>query len=401
MIFEALIALMLGILAGMFTGLLPGIHINLVSVILISNLAYFDIFQPIIVAIFIVSMAIANTFIDFIPAIFLGAPEEDTFLSILPGHEMLIEGKAYEAIILTLYGSLTALALILFFTPIFIYVIPSIQKYLQISIPIILIFVSTYLILREKYIFTSLAVFLLAGFLGFISLNLPIEQPLLPLLTGLFGISALIISLKEKPSIPEQKISPLKQITLSKKEIIFSNLGAILSAPLCSFLPGIGSGHAAVISSEIIPQTKRSFLYLLGCINTIVMGLSFVALFIINKTRTGAAVAVKEILGEVSWLNLTFIMVAVIIAGIISFFIALNLSKLVSKYISKINYAKLSLTIIIVLVIVNLIFSNFLGIVVLVTSTALGVFTIKSKVRRINLMGCLLIPTIIFYIFLI
>lgn len=242
---------------------------------------------------------------------------------------------------------------------------------------------------------------MLAGFLGFASLNLPVKQPLLPLLTGLFGTSALIISLKEKTKIPEQTATPLKQIKINKKEFFKSTISSIISAPLCSFLPGIGSGHAAVIGSEIIPQSTRGFMFLLGAINTIVMGLSFVTLFVIDRTRTGAAVAIKEILKEVSIQNLTAILIATILAGLISALLGIKISKIFSKNINKISYAKISTAVIILLIMINLIFSNLLGLLVLLTGTALGIFTIKSGVRRINLMGCLLVPTIIFYLFLV
>src|SRR3989304_1437469 len=105
MIFELFIALLCGVIAGTFTGLFPGIHINLIAALLLSSLsALSKYFSPLQLIIFIVAMSITHTFIDFIPSIFLGAPEEDTFLSILPGHQLLREGKGYEAVILTLYG---------------------------------------------------------------------------------------------------------------------------------------------------------------------------------------------------------------------------------------------------------------------------------------------------------
>ncbi len=122
-----ILALILGIIAGTITGLIPGIHINLVAVLLLSFSAFFlSYVSPLVLVVFIASMAICHSFLDFIPSIFLGAPDEDTVLSILPGHEMLIKGKAYEAIILTLYGSLAAIILTLFLTPIFIYLLPII-----------------------------------------------------------------------------------------------------------------------------------------------------------------------------------------------------------------------------------------------------------------------------------
>lgn len=389
---------MLGITAGTITGLIPGIHINLIAVILLANLSNLTSFQPTVLAIFIVSMATTHTFIDFIPSVFLGAPEEDTFLSILPGHEMLKEGKAHEAIILTLYGSLFAFLVILFFTPIFIIFIPIIYPTIHLALPILLIFISSYLILREKYILTSLIVFLLSGFLGFSSLNIPINQPLIPLLTGLFGTSALIISLKDKPSIPPQNICKLKEVIPTKKDFFKSIFGASISAPLCSFLPGIGSGHAAVIGSELVEQSKKSFMMLLGAINTIVITLSFVTLFIINKTRTGSAVAINKLMPSLTQTDLITLLIFSFISGLIAFFIALFISKFFSSNINKINYRFLSITIIGFLTILTIFFTGIIGLLILIASTALGIFAIKSAIRRINLMGVLLIPTIIFYI---
>ncbi len=395
-----LLALVLGILAGTLTGLLPGIHVNLIAVFLLSlSPILLQHTQPIILVIFIVSMSIAHSYLDFIPSIYLGAPDEESFLSTLPGHELLKQGKGHEAVVLTLFGSLTALLIILFFIPIFIFLLPLIHEAIAKIIPFVLIFISLYLIFREDKFSLSLIIFILAGFLGLITLNLPIKEPLLPLLTGLFGSSALIISLSSKKAfLPKQTL--ISKIKLSKKEIIKTTLAASIAAPLCSFLPGIGSGHAAVIGSELFEQNRRGFLFLVGAINTIVTALTFVTLYSINKTRSGTAVAIKEILKEISFQNLIIIIITIILAGAISFFIGIKLSKIIAKNINKINYKTLSIITLAILLIVNIIFSNLLGILVLIASTSLGIFTILSNSRRINLMACLLIPTIIFYLFL-
>ena len=93
MVLEFILPLLIGIVAGTLTGLAPGIHINLVSAILLFSLDKFQSIPLISIVVFIVSMSITHTFIDFIPSIFLGAPEEDNFLSILPGHQLFMEGK--------------------------------------------------------------------------------------------------------------------------------------------------------------------------------------------------------------------------------------------------------------------------------------------------------------------
>jgi putative membrane protein len=344
-------------------------------------------------------MSITHTFLDFIPSIFLGAPEEDNFLSILPGHRMLIDGRGYEAVVITLYGSLTALAIILLFTPIFILFLPSLFAIIKTIIPFILIFISFYLIFREKNYILSIVVFVLAGFLGFITFQLPVKEPLMPLLSGLFGLSALLISLKEKNSLPEQEILPLRKIKLGKREFFKSLSAIIISAPFCSFLPGIGSGHAATIGSEIIPQNNKGFLFLVGATNTIVMGLSFITLYTISKARSGSAAAISQLLNPLTPANLLIILATIVISGILAFFLGVTLSKLCAKYISKLNYTYLTAFTILILLAFNIIFSNWLGILALITATSLGIFAISSNSRRINLMGALIIPAIIYYLF--
>lgn len=402
MIFELLLALVIGIIAGTLTGLFPGIHINLVSAGLLALIGAgtFAGVESIVLAVFVVAMAITHTFIDFIPSVFLGAPEEDSFLAVLPGHQLLREGKGHSAVVYTLYGSLAALPIILIFTVVFVFILPFVYEGLRFLIPYLLIFVSFYLIFREEEVVNALVIFLMAGFLGLFAFNLPVHEPLLPLLSGLFGVGALIVSIDSKIGIPKQKILPLGKIKLGRKELLRGSLAAAFAAPLCSFLPGIGSGHAAVIGTEVSGsgEDKKQFLFLVGAINTIVMALSFVTAYSIGKTRSGASVAVLEILQDINLWNLTIILLAVFISGVVSFVIGVNLSKLFSKKINKISYTKLSVGVIVLLFVVNLILSNFLGLVVLVTSSALGVFCILSKVRRINLMGVLLVPTIVFYL---
>ena len=103
---EILIAVCIGILIGIFTGLTPGIHINLISLLVVSSsvilLNYFSIVS---LACFIISMSVTHSFLDSIPGIFLGAPDADMVLGVLPGHRYLLKGNGMMALKLTLVGS--------------------------------------------------------------------------------------------------------------------------------------------------------------------------------------------------------------------------------------------------------------------------------------------------------
>jgi len=402
MIIELIVALIVGVLIGTFTGLTPGIHINLVAFFLLSLVTegYFTGISPIILAVFIVALSISHTFIDFIPSIFLGAPDEDSVLSVLPGHEMLSKGNGYEAILLTLIGSIAGIFLILLFTPLFIFFLPKGYNSVTTIMPFILIFASFFLFYFEKNNkIWAIIIFLLAGFLGIASMNLNLKEPLLPLLTGLFGASSLITSMSKKQKLPKQNIIKLKELRIKKKSLTKSIFASIIASPLCSFLPGLGSGQAAVIGSEVIGDLDRKeFLILLGSINTIVMGLSFVTLYTIQKSRTGSAVAISKLLETFSSNNLYILLLTILISGIFAFFLTIFLAKIFSRIISKINYSKLSFIILMFLSLMISICSGFLGFLVFIVSASLGLFCIFLGIRRTHLMGCLLLPTIFYYL---
>ena len=147
MLIEILIFLVLGITAGVFTGLTPGIHSNLIGVFIISISATLLLnLQPIYLVVFISSMAIAHTFLDFIPSIFLGCPDTDTELSVLPGHELLKKGQGYEAIALTAYGSLAAVIILIFVAFPSIIFLNKIENILEIIIHGVFILISLFLI---------------------------------------------------------------------------------------------------------------------------------------------------------------------------------------------------------------------------------------------------------------
>lgn len=341
-------------------------------------------------------MAITHTFIDFIPAIFLGAPDEDTALGILPGHEFLLNGQGHQALKLTLLGSTIAITSLFLVVPIFIFLIPKTYPFIQRMMGFLLIWIVIFLIYNEKKSkIKAMLIFFLAGFVGLATLNLDIKQPLLPLLTGLFGTSTIVHSIKSRTIVPEQEI---KKLSLNKKELIKPTLATIFVSPICSFLPGLGSSQAAIIGSEITGKLNREqFLILLGSINTLVMSISFVTLFLVQKSRTGAAFAVSQIT-QLSAINLTTIMITILISASIAIPTSLAISKLTAKYIHKISYIKISILILIFLTIIIIYFTGLLGLTVLTITTFVGLTCIEFQTRRGLLMGAILIPTIIYYL---
>ena len=402
MFLEFLIAALLGIFAGIFTGLTPGIHINLVSLLVVSfSASLLNVFSLASLGVFIISMAITHTFLDTLPAIFLGAPEAETALSVLPGHRLLLKGMGYEAVKLTIIGSLFSLITALLFFPLFIFIVPRIYEKIQVYIGYALIAVIAYMVLTEKghdKKFWSFFIFMLSGILGLIVLTMPnLNQPLFPLLSGLFGISMLIVSLMQKTEIPKQSITD--QIRIPKMQSIKAVGAATITGSLASFFPGLGPAQVAVIGSQILGRLENyAFLILVGGINTVNMAVSLVSLYTINKARNGAVLAIMELLHSIEFNILMIFVAATLIAGGIATFLTLYLSKIFIKIVEKVNYSKMCICVIVFITLMVGYFSSWMGLLILVVSTAIGIIPNVVNVKRSHSMGCLMLPVILFFV---
>ncbi|MCS7134259.1 MAG: tripartite tricarboxylate transporter permease [Candidatus Pacearchaeota archaeon] len=394
---QILFAIFFGILAGIFTGLVPGVHINLVALILFILSPYFSNFtSPLVLACFIVAMAITHCFIDFIPSIFLGAPKEETALSVLPGHRMLLKGKGYEAIKLTTIGCLLGTLVACPFAIFFIFTASFFYYYLYKGIPFILLGISLLLIIKENKKIEAFFIFLFSGVFGFLTLNFTlIKQALFPLFTSLFGSPLLLISFLQNVSIPKQKI---RKVKIQKKDILTGIWSSILSSSLVSFLPGVGAAQAASISASLKKMSSKVFLFVLGMISTMTMLFSFVALYAIQKPRTGVAVFVGKFLPGLSEKEIILFMVVAVLTSFVCFFIASFFARIFSKNITKIKYKWICLGILIFLLILTPIVSGLASLLVFFVGTCLGIMASMFGIRKIHLMGSLILPVIIWYL---
>jgi putative membrane protein len=399
MLIEIILAILIGIIGGTFSGMVPGIHVNLISALLISiSPLILTLTNPITLAIIIISMAITHTFLDTLPSTYLGAPNEDTALSVLPAHRFLLKGEGHSAIKLATIGSLLGLILTIILTPILIHLSINYYDIIKTYIPYLLIASVIFLLIKERgNKIAATLIILLAGVLGIITLNLPtLKEPLFPLLSGLFGVSTLLISLKDKIKIPLQKtVTKLKL----KTSTLFKSLGAVLATcTVAGFLPGISSSQSAIVSSSFFKKLEQEyFILMVGAINTIIMVISFSALYTISKARNGAVIAVSKIIENINLNKLILFLFIALIVGGIATFLTLKISKTFSKQITKLNYRKVCTSIIGVLILLTLILSGWIGLIILITSTSIGILPSSLNVGKNHLMACLIIPIILFF----
>lgn len=396
MYIQIIIPLLSGILLGIITGITPGIHINLITSLIIAySYKILNILDPITITITITSMAVTHTILDIIPTTILGIPNTDNLTMLLPAHKLTSEGKAKLAILYGLLGAAAGIMITSLSIPLIIKIIPAVYEKIKDVIPYILILISAYIIIKSKNRFLSLVFFLAAGTIGILSFNIKtVEQPLLPLLTGLFGLSALMLSISNNIKLPEQKDVNLET---SEKELAGYSLTTLAASLLTNFLPGMTSSHTALIAEKITKiKSSAEHIIIANAANSSAAIISFIAFYAINKTRSGAVAAIAFLIKSINIPVLILIIAVSLITIGISTFFAVKISDKILKNISRINYKKLSITIIIFIIILIFIISKPLSMIILFTTTSLGILSQKFNVERIHLTGCLIFPVILY-----
>lgn len=357
-------------------------------------------------------MSISHALLEFIPSMFLGVPEEGTVLSVLPGHHLLLQGRGREAIRLVALGGYGAIIVTILILPLFALVLPPLYSFMKPYIWILLIVVVIYMFLRLNRNLNSLAwsvvVFLFSGIMGWTMLNSPISSgvSLLCMFTGLFGVSTLIYSLSQRAVIPTQNQFCKLHIDQNILRGIFA--GGIAGSIL-GFLPGMGPAQGSLLAQEIsgggdTGENKDGFLVAMSGVNVSDALFSLIAIYLIGNPRSGIAVYVDKIIEAFNYQHLILFIFVSITAVSLSVFLCLKLGDLMSIYIEKIDYNKLSWVVIFFMSFLVLLFTlmehaNILFVLlVYITAIALGLLPHYLGLNKSNLMGVLIVPTIVIYI---
>ncbi|MFH2020520.1 MAG: tripartite tricarboxylate transporter permease [archaeon] len=396
---EIMIALALGVFIGIFTGLTPGIHVNLVATSLFALSPFLlQYFSPLSLAIFIITLSVTHSYLDTIPSIYLGAPENENALSVLPGQKMLLQGEGYQAVKLTLTGTYIGMLVAIAFIPLFMLTANKIYPMLKPYLIYLLIGIMLYMTLKEKQRFWSLYLFLISGTLGIIVFSIPnLKEPLFPMLSGLFGVSGLLISYYENTKIPVQRID--NSLNLSIEETVKAISASTVGVTLIQFFPGLGPAQGAVIATQFIKGIKdKMYLVLVGAMGTMSVVFSLVTFYTLGKAKDGSIVVISRLL-ELDFNSFILMIVTMLIAGSISTLLVLYFARIFSKLIVKVNYKLLVVSIIAFIFIMCILLSGLIGVIIMITATLIGLIAPLKGIGRNHAMGCLILP-VIFYLLL-
>jgi len=369
-----------GVLLGLLSGLLPGLHSNTV----ISALSTLPLDSETL-ALLIIALYPASLIVSFVPSIFFGIPETGTVVAVLPGQRMVLEGEGLAALKTVLFSCIvTALlssGLFFFSLDIFPAAYETIRPYMR----YILLAISLVLLARSRTPLLAAFIFLLSGLLGYYSLNSGMADPFLPLFSGMFAVAA--IANYGKSRIPEQH-----ETRLDTGFLKFTLIGVLLGMA-ADFIPGVGSpSQVATFATIFMSMDTLGYLAAISAISVSQSIFSLATAASIGKARVGATAWLAQYMdiGQNLTLALTLFILSMAIAVAMVYVMRKHIAKLASLDFSKMNAVMLAY-----IVAMTLVIDGVMGIVVLAVAAALGWLTVKIGVERTNLMGAIIVPTLL------
>ena len=410
-------------LVGVLTGLVPGIHVNTVVALMLASSATLGAagFDYSVLIAFTCALAISHTFFDVIPGLFLGVPGDSAFVH-LPGHRMVRRGLGERTIKLSIYGSTIGLllgagVLALLLSSWGSGFIISLEKLLSKWMLWVLLLLSALLLLSDGNRLRALLAFLFSGALGIVVLGSPLVpggssapiNALFPALAGLFGVAGLVyaIGTAHSDEAEETDATGVGATDSPRVPIVGPSLRGGLGGLIVGLLPGLGSANAATLllliedklgarkPAEVEDQT---YLVTVSSLNTSEALFSVAALYLISKTRSGASIAVDQLIGGgINGWDVASISLAMVAGGVLAGLLLWRIGPLLAQRMYRLNDVALNWAVILFLTLLVYFLLGSGGLTILVSATAIGVIPLLWGVRRAQLMGFFLVPTVLFH----
>ena len=157
--------------SGTLSGIIPGVHANTLAGGAEPAVRFLSILGPVALAGTLFAALITHTFVDAVPSTFLGIPEADTSLSVLPGHALCLEGNGEEAVRIAALGSACAMVIAVPVSVLCFLLLPALQPYFDWWIGILLVASIGYMIVTSEAPGWAFSIFLVSGVLGAFALH--------------------------------------------------------------------------------------------------------------------------------------------------------------------------------------------------------------------------------------
>jgi putative membrane protein len=276
-------------------------------------------------------------------------------------------------------------------------VLPALQPVFDWGIGLILVAVIGYMVVMSESPGWSLALFSASGLLGIFTLRYGYfcwhsyggpGALLMPLLTGLFGISVLVTASRGK--MPAQKF---RGIFLDGGSVVKGSVLGTVAGIAVGWLPGLSNATANGVLASLIGynRDRRAYILATSAANTANAFIGLAALFALGRMRSGVMVALSSLpLPPVSLL-----FAAGVVAACIAYAITVVLSRSAHR-LGGIDTTWLHGAVILFVTGVTLFLTGPFGGLVLLLATLTGLVPHLVNIPRVFCMGAVMVPVMLY-----
>lgn len=409
----------IGVVFSCLISFLPALHIyNVIGIFLLVVLKYEASMSLMQLVALCIGMIVGYSILNTVPATYLSPGDESMSYYILPTADWVAKGRGYESVILTGVGALGGVVLLAVLAPLFLMIIPPLKAITGPHMFWIVGAVIAYCLMSEwpkglsqykscwanfwegwQYLLISLAVFFLAGLLGFIVMAktlVPVDfafQSITPVFVGLYAIPWLITNIMNIGEVPEQHEA--KSMELDWELVCRGTFGGFLGGFFAAFVPIVTAGIGGLISGHATAQRdSRLFVMSYGTCKTVYYVGSFLLFFIpgLSLTRGGLAAIINPMATSFTIKEYFLFVALMLFAAGVSFLLLVPFARLCNKLIKAVPFQSVSILALCITVPAVFAFTGWGGMFIMAVATGLGLVPVLFQARRMNLMGVLLVP---------
>lgn len=334
---------------------------------------------------FVAALAGSHLVFEAFPAVLFALPSQAHSVSVLPGHRLVLQGKAFKALRATLYSAFYALLAAVLLAPVAFVAVPLLFNSVRPLTGYLLLSLVALFYFRQEARLRGLLVFVLSGALGFLVFSIPlVAEPLFPLLTGLFAVPSLLYSVgSEWPRVFEDE-----RLRLPKR---FALAGALIGA-LSPLVPAVNPALLAGVAFLFLESEPVAFLSLSSGLAVSKGFYDLVYSQLVGAARSGAAAALLLVPVKDAWLA----GVSFAAAAFAALAIALALFKPLCRALSRVRMRSFNYFFLLFIVLANALLGGFEALFVLGVASCVGVLPLALGVPRSNAMGALIAPSLLY-----
>nr|WP_297489544.1 tripartite tricarboxylate transporter permease [Thermococcus sp.] len=413
---------LIGVVFGSLISWIPGFHIFNIMALLVAVFGVGSLMPVSAFPFFAIGSIVAYAYVSAISSVYFSVADESAVFLLFPTQRYLLLGRGHEAVMLYLIGAVTG-TLILVLSAVFIFpkVLPPIYQATSPYITYFLTAIVVFMFMSEwpkegdrgrgagerlwlawRQILGGIAVFFLAGILGFAVMNtnlLPSTSAytrLTPMFIGFFGMSWVLLNILSNPPMLEQVVDD--RVESSHYNIAKASFGGALGGTIAAIYPIITGGMGALIAGHMTSQRGDDAFIISQGVNRVIYYVgAFTLLFLpdLRLTRGAAAWLVSSVYTPKSYSEYLAAVGVILLSAGISFLFAYYLSKGIAKTFRVVHIKRLSYIVAVLLVGISYVLTGPMGVLVLFVSAAIGLMAAAFNTRRSYCLGGLILPVLI------